>query len=163
MLSLSSLTLLANPGHGNGPMVGLLLAAEACARVSGAPAGGAGRGPGVDNHATPPHRPGPGWPLCVEAGKSSLDMLLSVYAKVCLAQGAQEISDRELSEMQGLNRIAKVVRRFKAKEQPTDFAYWQGQPYQVRLRALEDIRCEYHDWKYDAEPRLQRVYSVTKR
>ncbi len=34
---LSSLTLLANPGHGNGPTVGLLLAAEACARVSGAP------------------------------------------------------------------------------------------------------------------------------
>jgi hypothetical protein len=31
-----SLTLLANPGHGNGPTVGLLLAAEACARVSGA-------------------------------------------------------------------------------------------------------------------------------
>jgi len=30
------LTLLANPGHGNGPTVGLLLAAEACARVSGA-------------------------------------------------------------------------------------------------------------------------------
>lgn len=36
MLSLSSLTLLANPGHGNGPTVGLLLAAEACGRVSGA-------------------------------------------------------------------------------------------------------------------------------
>lgn len=31
-----SLTLLANPGHGNGPTVGLLLAAETCAWVSGA-------------------------------------------------------------------------------------------------------------------------------
>lgn len=29
MLPLSCLTLLANPGHGNGPTVGLLLAAEA--------------------------------------------------------------------------------------------------------------------------------------
>ncbi len=36
MVVSSPLTLLANPGHGNGPTVGLLLAAEACARVSGA-------------------------------------------------------------------------------------------------------------------------------
>ncbi len=36
MLRSSPLTLLANPGHGNGPTVGPLLAAEACARVSGA-------------------------------------------------------------------------------------------------------------------------------
>ncbi len=62
--------------------------------------------------------------------------------------------------MQGLNRIAKVVRRFKAKEQPTDFAYWQGMSYQARLTALEEIRREYHLWKYGGEPRLEKACRI---
>ena len=45
----------------------------------------------------------------------------------------------------------------------SDLAYWQAQPYQARLAALEQIRQEYHRWKYGAEPRLQRVYTITKR
>jgi hypothetical protein len=32
-----------------------------------------------------------------------------------------------------------------------------------RLATLEQIRREYHQWKYHAEPRLQRVYSITQR
>ena len=47
--------------------------------------------------------------------------------------------------------------------QKSDFAYWQTQPYALRLAALEQIRQEFHRWKYGAEPRLQRVYSVAKR
>ena len=35
---------------------------------------------------------------------------------------------------------------------------------QERLDALEQIRSEYHQWKYqDAQPRFQRVYRVIKR
>ena len=45
----------------------------------------------------------------------------------------------------------------------SDLTYWQAQPYQARLAALEQIRQEYHRWKYGAEPRLQRVYTITKR
>ena len=47
--------------------------------------------------------------------------------------------------------------------QKNDLAYWQAQPYQARLAALEQIRQEYHRWKYCAEPRLQRVYTITQR
>lgn len=87
-----------------------------------------------------------------------------LFARECFPHRARtKLQIESVYEMQGLTRITKVVRRFKAKEQPTDFAYWQKMPYQARLRALEDIRCEYHHWKYDAEPRLQRIYSVTKR
>jgi hypothetical protein len=56
-----------------------------------------------------------------------------------------------------------VYAKFKLGEQPTDFAYWQTQPYEARLAALEEIRQEYHRWKYGAEPRLQRVLSIVKR
>jgi hypothetical protein len=43
--------------------------------------------------------------------------------------------------------------------QGNDLAYWQAQPYQARLMALEEIRQEYHHWRYGAEPRLQSLYN----
>jgi hypothetical protein len=39
----------------------------------------------------------------------------------------------------------------------------QNQPPQKRLEALEQIRQEYHQYKYNAQPRLQRVYTIIKR
>ena len=60
-------------------------------------------------------------------------------------------------------RIAKVVTKVNIQQQTSDFAYWQTQSYQARLAALEEIRQEYHRWRYGAEPRLQRVYSIVKR
>lgn len=59
--------------------------------------------------------------------------------------------------------MRKVVRKVPIGEQPSDFAYWQTQPYQARLAALEQIRQEYHRWRYDSEPRLQRFCQVVKR
>lgn len=65
--------------------------------------------------------------------------------------------------MKSPSSIAKVYSKVKISEQKTDFAYWQTQPYARRLAALEEIRREYHRWKYDAEPGFQRVYSIVKR
>lgn len=59
--------------------------------------------------------------------------------------------------------IAKVVTKVGLQDAVSDFAYWQRQPYQVRLRALEQIRQEYIRWKYGAEPRFQRVHTITSR
>ena len=56
--------------------------------------------------------------------------------------------------------VAKVVTKAPVREQRSDFAYWQSQSYWVRLATLEEIRREYHRWKYGAEPRLSRVYSI---
>jgi hypothetical protein len=58
--------------------------------------------------------------------------------------------------------MEKVINKIKIKDQKTDFSYWQQQPYQIRLQALEQIRQQYHQYKYNAEPRLQRVYRITK-
>ncbi len=59
--------------------------------------------------------------------------------------------------------IAPVVTRLKMGEKRSDAAYWRAQPYQARLVALEEIRREYHRWRYGAEPRFQRVYTIVKR
>lgn len=61
----------------------------------------------------------------------------------------------------------KQAQKFTAKialrEHKSDFAYWQTQPYAARLAALEQIRQEYHWWKYGVQPRFQRVYRIVKR
>ncbi len=56
-----------------------------------------------------------------------------------------------------------VVTKTTLGEQKSDFAYWQTQPYAARIAALEEIRREYHQWRYHAEPRFQRVFSILKR
>ena len=49
------------------------------------------------------------------------------------------------------NRIAKIYVKGRLDEQPSDFAYWQTQSYEIRLATLEQIRQEYHAWKDGAE------------
>ena len=59
--------------------------------------------------------------------------------------------------------IAKTYTKIKLKEQGTDFEYWQTRSTKQRLATVEQIRLEYHAWNYDTQPRLQRVFSITKR
>lgn len=61
------------------------------------------------------------------------------------------------------NGIEKVCAKVNMRDQQSDFAFWQTQSYQTRLAALEQIRREYHQWRYGAEPRLQRVCRIVKR
>ena len=69
----------------------------------------------------------------------------------------------ETSPEQDLQKVAKVAKKLRLSEQPSDFAYWQTQPYAARLAALEQIRREYIAWKYDSDPGFQRVYKILKR
>ena len=59
--------------------------------------------------------------------------------------------------------MQKVVTKLRIHERASDFRYWQSRSYQERLDALEETRREYHRWRYGAEPRFQRVYSIAKR
>jgi 2-polyprenyl-3-methyl-5-hydroxy-6-metoxy-1,4-benzoquinol methylase len=60
--------------------------------------------------------------------------------------------------------MKKVIHKTTTKQQRSDFHYWQQQTPQKRLEALEQIRKEYHQYRYNnAEPRLQRVYTIIKR
>ncbi|MCI0553849.1 MAG: hypothetical protein L0287_23110 [Anaerolineae bacterium] len=58
--------------------------------------------------------------------------------------------------------IKKVVKKISLHQQKSDAEYWRAQPPAARLAALEEIRREYHQWRYGAEPRLQRVYTIVK-
>ncbi|GCA72556.1 hypothetical protein MiYa_04109 [Microcystis aeruginosa NIES-2519] len=63
-----------------------------------------------------------------------------------------------------LNLSMKITyQKVNLKAPKTETAYWRSQSYQTRLSALEEIRQEYHQYKYNAEPRLQRVYTIVKR
>jgi hypothetical protein len=73
------------------------------------------------------------------------------------------MSESKVLQEQSSSHIAPVAKKFKLEEQPTDFAYWQSQPYAARLAALEAIRREYIAWKYDSSPGFQRVYTIIKR
>ena len=59
--------------------------------------------------------------------------------------------------------MEKEIRKIKLSERSNDFAYWQSRPYSERLQALETIRQEYIEWKYDTDPGFQRVCSFVKR
>jgi hypothetical protein len=61
------------------------------------------------------------------------------------------------------HNIEKKMVKIGLHDKQVDFAYWQNQSYEFRLAQLEEIRQEYHRWKYNAEPRLQRVYKIVKR
>jgi len=65
--------------------------------------------------------------------------------------------------MQRTLEIKKVVTKAKLSDKKTDAAYWREQSYAARLAALEEIRQEYHRWRYGAEPGFQRVYTIIKR
>lgn len=58
--------------------------------------------------------------------------------------------------------MEKVVKKIKMKNEKSDFLYWQSQPYEKRIEALETIRKEYINWKYDNQQRFQRVYKIIK-
>lgn len=57
--------------------------------------------------------------------------------------------------------VAPVCRITGLDHRADDLAFWRGRPFAERLAALEEIRREYHRWKYhDAEPGFQRVYTI---
>lgn len=67
-------------------------------------------------------------------------------------------------------KIASVVRKVNLRQLGNDFSYWQSQPYETRIAALEEIRQEYHAWLAsqqkgmpDVQPGFQRVYRIVKR
>jgi hypothetical protein len=60
-------------------------------------------------------------------------------------------------------KIKAVVAKKPMREPDKDILFWRNQPYQDRLAALEEIRLEFHHWKDDVQPGLQRVYRIIKR
>lgn len=47
-------------------------------------------------------------------------------------------------------------------EQESDYSYWVRQSFTARLEALESIREEFNNWKFNDQQGFQRVYRVIK-
>ncbi len=60
-----------------------------------------------------------------------------------------------------VNRNAIRIIDLNSKE--NDFAYWQTQPIEKRLEALEELRKQFITWKYGIEQGFQRVYRIIER
>jgi hypothetical protein len=60
-------------------------------------------------------------------------------------------------------KIIPAVRITTMEDNSSNLDYWQQQTPLQRLATLEQIRREYHQWQSNAEPRLQRVDSITQR
>jgi hypothetical protein len=65
--------------------------------------------------------------------------------------------------MSSERKIETVIVKRSLKDRSGDLAYWLAQPPEARLAALEEIRQEYDRWRYGAQPRLERVYTIVKR
>lgn len=61
------------------------------------------------------------------------------------------------------SRVARVYKKINIHAARNDTAYWRAQSPQARMDALEEIRQEYHLWRYGSEPQFQRVYTIVKR
>ena len=55
-----------------------------------------------------------------------------------------------------------VAKKVKLTEEKSDYRYWVNQSVEARLDALESIREEYNNWKFNDQQRFQRVYRVIK-
>jgi len=100
-------------------------------------------------------------------------MVLSKVAKdIVRANGAKSFDGiilliekwyQRCNWMSNQRTIVKTYKKMKLQEQKTDFEFWQNETSEKRLETLEQIRTEYHAWKYDTQPRFQRVFSIIKR
>ena len=59
--------------------------------------------------------------------------------------------------------MEKVIKKVSLYERKNDRQFWLKKSYLERLAALENIRKEYHQWQYNAEPRFQRIYTISQR
>jgi hypothetical protein len=61
------------------------------------------------------------------------------------------------------NQRQTKVTKSSMRSPKSDAVYWRTQPYADRLAALEKIRQDFIGWKYGAQPRFQRIYTIFKR
>lgn len=57
-------------------------------------------------------------------------------------------------------KIKKSVTKAGLNDKKIDAPYWRNRSYAVRLAALEEIRQEYHQWKYGGETRMQKIVKI---
>jgi hypothetical protein len=57
--------------------------------------------------------------------------------------------------------MEKVIKKTSTREKQSDLEYWLIKTPQERLDALEFLRQQYINFNKNAQPRLQRVCTIT--
>ena len=55
-----------------------------------------------------------------------------------------------------------IVNKIKLTEERSDYSYWVNQSIEARLDALESLREDFNNWKFNDQQRFQRVYRIIK-
>ena len=55
-----------------------------------------------------------------------------------------------------------IAKKIKLTEEKSEYSYWANQSVEARLDALESLRDEFNNWKFNDQQRFQRVYRVIK-
>ena len=55
-----------------------------------------------------------------------------------------------------------TVKKIKLTDESSDYSYWINQSVEARLEALESIREEFNNWKFNDQQGFQTVYRVIK-
>ncbi len=55
-----------------------------------------------------------------------------------------------------------IAKKIKLTEEKSEYIYWANQSVEARLDALESLRDEFNNWKFNDQQRFQRVYRVIK-
>ena len=55
-----------------------------------------------------------------------------------------------------------IVKKIKLSEERSGHDYWINQSVDARFDALESMREDYNNWKFNDQQRFQRVYRVIK-
>jgi hypothetical protein len=61
-----------------------------------------------------------------------------------------------------IEKTVRIIENGRAAR-VNDVAWWLKQPPAARIAAVEEIRREYHLWRYGAEPGFQRVLRIVER
>ncbi len=102
--------------------------------------------------------------LATLAGKNAPDKIILRQKVFIFAKRAHKIVKFVTKINMDLSAPTRpAIRIYKKGEEPDDVLYWLSRPAIERIRALEEIRKQYNDWKYGTGREFQRVYKIVKR
>lgn len=61
-----------------------------------------------------------------------------------------------------MRKIQPVVKKYKMREEPSDFLFWQTKSVEERLEAMELLRKQFYGYDYETLSGFPKVYRITQ-
>jgi len=69
----------------------------------------------------------------------------------------------DLSKLLPQGKIERAAKIYRLEEEPSEIEQWLDFTAEQRLQKILEIRTRYLQWRYDTEPRLERVLTITRK